>query len=132
MNDVPAGSAVVLKGSLYATIAKTATSDMSGNDLIPSVGIKADGSQYVLTNVDGKVGFYKVKAGTTIPAGKAYITSDAGVKAFYFEGDDATSVDEELRKKNEESEAAIYNLVGQRLQKKQKGINIVGAKKVMY
>ncbi len=131
VNDVPAGSAVVLKGSLYATVAKTATSDMSGNDLIPSVGIKADGSQYVLTNVDGKVGFYKVKAGTTIPAGKAYITSDAGVKAFYFEGDDATSVNEGLRKKNEESEAAIYNLVGQRLQKKQKGINIVGTKKVL-
>ena len=105
---------------------------MSGNDLIPSVGIKADGSQYVLTNVDGKVGFYKVKAGTTIPAGKAYITSDAGVKAFYFEGDDATSMNEELRKKNEESEAAIYNLVGQRLQKMQKGINIVGTKKVLY
>ena len=32
--------------------------------------------------------------------------------------------------KNEES--SIYNLAGQRLQKMQKGINIVGGKKVLY
>ena len=53
-----------------------------------------------------------------------------GSKAFYFEGDDATGINEELRIKNEES--SIYNIAGQRLQKMQKGINIVGGKKVLY
>jgi hypothetical protein len=43
--------------------------------------------------------------------------------------DDATSVNEELRIKNEELEGAIYNLAGQRISKKQKGINIVGGRK---
>jgi len=131
VSDVPAGSAVILKGNLFATVAKTATSDMTGNDLIPSTGVTADGRQYVLTEKDSKVGFYKVQEGTIIPAGKAYISSEAGVKAFYFEGDNATSMNEELRMKNEEfNEDAIYNLAGQRLQKMQKGINIVNGKKI--
>ena len=42
--------------------------------------------------------------------------------------DDPTSVNEELRVKSEES-GAIYNLAGQRLSKKQRGINIVGGRK---
>ena len=33
--------------------------------------------------------------------------------------------------RNEESEAAIYNLAGQRLNKIQKGINIVNGKKIL-
>ena len=129
---MPASSAVILKGNLFATVAKTATSDMTGNDLITSTGITADGSQYILAEKDSKVGFYKAVAGTTIPAGKAYISSTAGVKAFYFEGDNATSINEELRMKSEESfEGAIYNLAGQRVGKMQKGINIVVGKKIV-
>ena len=130
VSDVPAGSAVVLKGNLYATVAKTASSDMTGNALEPSTGITSDGTQYILAEKEGQVGFYKAAVGTTIPAGKAYFTSVSGIKAFYFEGDDATGINEELRIKNEES--SIYNIAGQRLQKMQKGINIVGGKKVLY
>ena len=130
VSDVPAGSAVVLKGNLYATVAKTASSDMTGNALEPSTGITADGSQYILAEKEGQVGFYKAAVGTTIPAGKAYFTSVSGIKAFYFEGDDATGINEELRIKNEES--SIYNIAGQRMRKMQKGINIVGGKKVLY
>ena len=131
VNDVPAGSAVVLKGSLFATVATTAQSDMSGNDLKASDGITADGSQYILAEKEGAVAFYLAQSGTTIAAGKAYIKSEAGVKAFYFDADDATSINEELRMRNEESEAAIYNLAGQRISKMQKGINIVGGKKIL-
>ncbi|MBQ8455429.1 MAG: hypothetical protein IJ537_08870 [Bacteroidaceae bacterium] len=130
VSDVPAGSAVVLKGNLYATVAKTASSDMTGNALEPSTGITSDGTQYILAEKEGQVGFYKAAVGTTITAGKAYFISSTGIKAFYFEGDDATGINEELRMKNEES--SIYNLAGQRLQKMQKGINIVGGKKVLY
>ena len=129
VNDVPAGSAVVLKGNLFATIAKTANSDMTSNDLLPSTGITADGTQYVLADNEGTIGFYKAAPGTNIPAGKAYITSTAGIKAFYFEGNNPTDIkaipNENLNVEN------IYNLAGQRLNKMQKGINIVNGKKIL-
>ena len=132
VSDVPNGSAVVLKGDLFATIAKTATSDMRDNDLKVSTGITADGSQYCLANKSKGVGFYLVQSDVTIPAGKAYLTVPASIKEFYgFDDDDATSMNEELRVKNEESETAIFNLVGQRVQKMQKGINIVNGKKIL-
>lgn len=130
VNDVPAGSAVILKGSLYATVAKTATSDMTGNDLQPSAGITADGTQYCLADKSNGVGFYQVQAGTVIPAGKAYISSGAGVKAFYFEGDEATGI-ETLSNSPLIKDENIYNVAGQRLNKMQKGINIVNGKKIL-
>ena len=130
VSDVPAGSAVVLKGNLFATVAKTASSDMTGNVLVPSTGITANGTQYVLANKKGVAGFYKAKIGTTIAAGKAYISSTAGVKAFYFESDDATGIEETLSNSPLKGEN-IYNLAGQRVSKMQKGINIVNGKKIL-
>ena len=130
VSDVPAGSAVVLKGNLFATVAKTASSDMTGNVLVPSTGITAGGTQYVLANKKGKPGFYKAEIGTTIAAGKAYISSTAGVKAFYFESDDATGIEETLSNSTLKGEY-IYNLAGQRVSKMQKGINIVNGKKIL-
>ncbi|MBR6030700.1 MAG: hypothetical protein IKP36_01920 [Bacteroidaceae bacterium] len=91
----------------------------------------SDGSQYVLASVNDVVGFYKTASGTPIPAGKAYITSGAGIKAFYFDGDEATGIDS-LTPTLSEGEGAIYNVAGQRLQKMQRGINIVGGKKILY
>ena len=135
VSDVPAGSAVVLEGSRYATVAKTATSDMSGNDLKVSGGITANGTQYVLAEKGGKIGFYKAETNTTIPVGKAYLSSEAGVKAFYFGGNDATSINEELRMNNEELyEETVYNLAGQRIDNSQlkRGIYIVNGKKVLF
>ena len=50
----------------------------------------------------------------------------------YFTAETMTGISEELRVKSEELEgAAVYNLAGQRLSKSQKGINIVGGKKVL-
>ena len=92
--------------------------------------------KYILAKPEGEaVGFYLAETGN-IKAGKAYLelTDGADVKAFFFsEGDDATGINEELRMKNEESkgEGAIYNLAGQRLGKMQKGINIIGNKKIL-
>jgi uncharacterized repeat protein (TIGR02543 family) len=61
--------------------------------------------------------------------------ASASIKEFRLnfgnEEDDATSLSEDLRVKSEESNDAIYNLAGQRLQKLQKGINIIGGKKVL-
>ena len=86
----------------------------------------ADGSMYILAKPAGaEVGFYK--AFGTIPAGKAYYQNTSGVKAFFFENDDATGIND----LNVNTNDAIYNLAGQRLQKMQKGINIMNGKKVL-
>ncbi len=130
--DVPAGSAVVLKGSLYATASRTATSNMDGNELLPSDGITSDGSQYCLAQVGGITGFYRVANGTAIPAGKAYISAPASVKAFFFD-DDATAISEALNAETEAS-APAYDLAGRRMPKGklQRGIYIVNGKKVLF
>jgi hypothetical protein len=44
-----------------------------------------------------------------------------------------TNINEELRMKNEELiEGTVYNLAGQRLNKPQRGINIINGKKILY
>lgn len=85
---------------------------------------------YVLQKQNDRVGFYRVIEGSqpTVGANRAYLTtSSAGVKAFYM--DDATAIQalEELLS----GKAEIYDLAGRRQQKLQKGINIVGGKKVV-
>lgn len=86
---------------------------------------------YVLQNQGGRVGFYRVQESTQpwVRANRAYLTvpASANVKAFYM--DDATAIQtvEELLS----GKAEIYDLAGRRQQKLQKGINIVGGKKVL-
>ena len=134
VSDVPAGSAVVLKGSLYATVATTAQSDMTDNVLKASEGITADGSQYILAQQNGTVGFYKATSGTTIAAGKGYIEmAGSNVKAFYLDADDATSINEELRVKNEKSATAVYDLSGRKtINGLKKGVYIIDGKKILF
>ncbi len=89
---------------------------------------------YVLQNLNGKVGFYEVEEGKqpTVGANRCYLNIVSQIKAFYFEEDDATSINEELRMMNEASDAVIYNVAGQRINKMQKGINIVNGKKILF
>lgn len=87
--------------------------------------------KYILAKPAGQpAGFYKATQGT-IKAGKAYLELPEGVdiKAFYFEEDEATGINFVESKLNENG--AIYNLAGQRLNKVQKGINIINGKKVL-
>ena len=92
---------------------------------------KAPVGSYVLQNQRGRVGFYQVQEGIQpmVRANRAYLTvpASANVKAFYM--DDATAIQtvEELLS----GKAEIYDLAGRRQQKLQKGINIVGGKKVL-
>ena len=90
---------------------------------------KAPVDSYVLQNQGGRVGFYHVKdTQPWVRANRAYLTPGyANVKAFYL--DDATAIQtvEELLS----GKAEIYDLAGRRQQKLQKGINIVGGKKVL-
>ncbi len=127
--NIPAGTPVILKGSYYNKTAAelpdiNVANDLKGTD----VATEADGSMYVLAVKDDVVAFYKAEG--TIPAGKAYYQSASGVKAFYFEGDDATGIAD--IQSPETNGQPIYNLAGQRIQKMQHGINIIGGKKVLY
>ena len=65
-------------------------------------------------------------------AGKAYleVTGDSPVKGFSFVFDDDEDGISPLLTSPEE-EGQICNLAGQRLQKPQKGINIINGKKVL-
>ena len=130
IENVPAETAVVLKGTYYNKLADNTLPAINiANDLKgTTAATAADGTMYILANGSNGVGFYKAEG--TIPAGKAYFQSTSGVKAFYFDGDDATGINEVLIMKNEES--SIYNLAGQRIQKMQKGINIINGKKVLF
>ena len=88
--------------------------------------------KYILAMPEGEpVGFYLAETGK-IKAGKAYLEVPEGtdVKAFYFSEDEATGIDS-LTPALSEGEGAIYNIAGQRLQKMQRGIYIVGGKKIL-
>jgi len=129
---VPTGEAFIVKadeGSYNIPVSLEENGDATGNDLKAAPAeFVANGNQYILANGSEGVGFYK--ADGPITEGKGYIeVVDAGVKALFFESDDATSINEALSVKNEAS--SIYNVAGQRIQKMQKGVNIVGNKKVL-
>ncbi|MBO4549358.1 MAG: hypothetical protein J5733_01390, partial [Bacteroidaceae bacterium] len=86
--------------------------------------------KYILAKPDGEpVGFYLASTGT-IKAGKAYLESAGNVKAFYFDEDDATGI-RSIDNGQLPFDNRIYNVAGQRLQRMQKGINIVNGKKIL-
>ena len=139
VNNVPANSGVILKGSLYATVSTTANTDMDDNDLLVSDGnVCGSTGIYALAVKNGKPGFYPVASSVTIPAGKAYlnINSSSTSKGFTFSFDDdptgLISIDNDELVDGEWLNGKCYNLAGQRIQKMQKGVNIINGKKVLY
>ena len=130
IDNVPAETPVILTGSYYnKTVAELPSINIANELKGTAAATEADGTMYILAKPEGEaVGFYKATG--TIPAGKAYYTSASGVKAFYFAGEDATGI-EMVNGQSSMANAPIYNLAGQRINKMQKGINIVNGKKVL-
>ena len=136
--SAPKGTPVVLKGEGTYTLIPTIAADLadvSSNELkAAETDVVADGTQYVLAKPAGKeVGFYLAATGSTIAAGKAYleVVSTTPVKGFTFIfGDDATGI-EMVNGQSSMVNDPIFNLAGQRIQKIQKGINIVNGKKIL-
>ena len=132
VTTVPAGTAVVVKAA-EGTYTVPATTDAvlgAPNELVAATAdVTADGTQYILAKQGEAVGFAPATPTTTIVAGKGYLVISAPVKPFYpFGEDDATGINNvEFAGEN----APIYNVAGQRIGKMQKGINIVGGKKVL-
>ncbi|MBQ5937631.1 MAG: DUF4465 domain-containing protein [Bacteroidaceae bacterium] len=130
----PAGEAVLLKaaeGAYVLPVAATTPAALEGNLLKPALKeIAADGSQYILGEGSVGVAFYQATTGTTIAAGKGYLEfTGSDAKSFIFDDENATGISgvEAL-----DENSIIYNVAGQRLQKKQRGINIINGKKVLY
>ena len=133
IENVPVKTPVILNGTYFNKIAAELPALNIANDLKGTdVDTEADGTMYVLAKpAEKEVGFYKATSGTIIAAGKAYYQSPSNVKAFYFDfAGDATGI-ENLNNQNTLN-TPIYNLAGQRVNKMQKGINIVNGKKVLF
>ncbi len=134
VTEVPAGEAVLVKadeGAYVLSAAATTPAAPAGNLLKPALtDVTCDGSQYILADGSKGIGFYKATAGSTIAAGKGYLEfTGSPVKAFLFEGDDATGL--ETLSDSPLNGEDIYNLAGQRIQKIQRGINIINGKKIL-
>ena len=135
VGEVAAGTPVLLKGSL-ATATLTLGSESSssigtgtaltGTYLAKTIDGAAD---YVLGIDEGVVGFYHWDT-SNLGANRAYVAGGADVKGFVINWGDAVgikSVDNGQALDN----ANIFNLAGQRLNKVQRGVNIVNGKKVI-
>lgn len=89
---------------------------------------------YVLQTQGGVQAFYRLAEDATAnQVYRAYLTvPDAGdVKAFYFDFNDATAIAKIQDSGSKIQDSEIYNLAGQRLNKAQKGVNIINGKKVL-
>ena len=136
VTSVPKGTPVVLKSEGEYTLTPVADPESAeGNLLKASDGtVEGNGTIYVLAKPAGKnVGFYAVQKGTTVAEGKAYLeVAKPGVKGFAFSfADQADGINEVNGQWSTANGQSIYNLAGQRIQKMQKGINIVNGKKVV-
>lgn len=82
--------------------------------------------------ITGEGGIQKGTANASIKGFRAYFEAAPGaqIKAISFDGDDATGIAEIAN--SEWLNTETYNLAGQRIQKAQKGVNIVNGKKVLY
>lgn len=115
----------------------TTTNALTGTFTGTSIDCTATtGTNYVLgfdSENENRIGFYHVNSSSyNLKANRAYLsTSGENARGFYISfADDATGIDAPNGETAES--AAIYNLSGQRLNKMQKGINIVNGKKVLF
>ena len=134
VTKVAAGVPVILNGAAtnytlhYTT---ESTDDVSDNALLVSDGtVTGDGSTiYVLANGNKGVGFYLLKSGDTLAAGKAYLSVSTGARQFIGFGDDTTGIENiEHSTLNIEH---YFDLQGRRVAQPAKGLYIVNGKKVI-
>ena len=127
---VPAGVGVLVEGEGEILPTFDVEAGSVDSDLKVSNGtVAGDGSSiYVLANGTHGVGFYLLREGVTVPAGKAYLQVAAGSREFIGFANDATAIKSvETVKAN----GAVYNLAGQQVKNAQKGVFIINGKKVI-
>jgi len=133
---IPANTGVILAGAegsynFVITDADPVTVDTNVLEGT-AVAITKPAEAYYLSNGDSGVGFYKEGSATTLAGFRAYLPAGLGVKGFLgFEFDDADGIKTIDNGKLTIDNAEIYNLAGQRVNKLQRGVNIVNGKKVI-
>lgn len=143
---VPAGKPVILITDMYGETTKTfgvpsttkTADNVSANLLLsaPENGfpVTDDGNTYyALANKAEGVGFYKVKTGVTIPAGKAYLKIEDSDGAREFLGFDNSSTTQivDITPKAQKDDA-VYDLTGRRITQPVKGsLYIQNGKKLL-
>lgn len=139
---IAANEGVVLKGA-SGTYSFIATGDKvnatNGNLMIgvtKDTPLRVDDKAYMLTRKkeDGSVAFRLLNTDYTLGANKAYLKLPGGTKArdiISVQWDEnETGIMETMHRENDK-DAAIYNLSGQRMKQTQKGINIINGKLVI-
>lgn len=131
------------KDAVYVFSNTSASTDTSlkteGNlvGVLASVGALVPANSYALAvnKTTGKQGFYVTNGTVTCPQYKCYLTvpaEAAAPKALFFPGDEGEQTGiENVFGADENGTVTIYNLAGQRLNKLEKGINIVNGRKVL-
>ena len=145
---VPAAGAVVLKGEANKEYTGTVIEEapkLENNDLQVNLSesFNSDGTQYCLAKKNEVVGFYKVKAGVAVKAGKAYLVITAsGAKDFYGMDDDTDGINQMENGELTIENSVVYDLSGRKINEVSgrhgslplqlpKGIYIVNGKKVV-
>lgn len=132
VTEVPANNPVLIEGAGKHSFDVVASATaIAENDLRISDGsVTGDGSTiFALGKKSGVVGFAKVKNGTKIPKGKAYLVIAGGAARDFIGLDDATGID--AVKQNAKADNLYFNLAGQRVAQPTKGLYIVNGKKVI-
>ena len=145
---VPAGVGVVLEyqdgaiienGCVYLRIKGNETTGVTSELLGTYADEYIAGDAYVLSMVDGEVGFYKAKLNQQENTAflnngfKAYLPKPAGSNSRFFVfdfGGNETGIDE-LEGENGNLKSEIYDLAGRRVQSAQKGVFVVNGKVVI-
>ena len=133
---IPANTPVVLEGNKEIALTAYGVSVPAAAEAGLLTGVYEDTAapvgSYVLQNLNDVLGFYQVAEGQqpTVKAYRAYLNVPSEAKAFFFTEEDATSI-KAIDKVQDVMSNEAYNLAGQRINKMQRGINIVNGKKVL-
>ena len=138
---IPAGNAVVMKSTaadIAMTYDATATGTLADNDLKGSdEALVTPENTYMLVNGASGVGFYHW-TGSTVPAGKAYLTLDSGaalarVFISFIEGDGGTTGVGTIPATEGNDDGTFYDLMGRKIGAKPTvpGIYVKNGKKVV-
>lgn len=138
-NILPQGEAVLLRSKTTSDMSMTIADEMgeksTGNQFKGvDVSTDQDGiTHYMLSYGQNKLGFYKMNSAMVLSPNKAFIAlqSNSSAKAlrFVFQDDMPTGIND-VNADDSHSDK-IFNLSGMRLNKMQKGINIVNGKKIL-
>ena len=147
VNEVPAETGIIVKGQAGTFNIPIGESNLFVANLLkgvttPTVMNKEEGgyTNFILAKKNSIIGFYPAKDGSTLGANKAYLPLPTSALSSVAEAKFSMIFDEEeesgttaifgIRDVTKEKTADIYNISGQRMKSPQRGVNIIGRKKI--